>query len=99
MSTSVRTTPSDRRAAPISSQRWQYGLPYNSTFIGQPRNRDESHALAAAYLQRDDGVLVQAGKQLVELLDRLELGVLARVHHGEKNVALAHVGLGVGPHV
>src|SRR5688572_27890291 len=99
MSTSANATPRDRRAAAISSQRWQYLRPYSSTFIGQTRNGDESHALAAPDLQRDDGALVEPGKQLVELLDALQLGVLALVHHGEQDVALAHVGLRVGPHV
>src|SRR5262245_25584689 len=80
MSTSVNATPSARRAAAISSHRWQYGRPYISTFVSEPRNRNEGDAFAATHLQRDHRALVEAGQQPVELLHRAQLGVLALVH-------------------
>src|SRR5512134_2863656 len=98
-SISSNATPSARSSAAICSHKWQPRRPYSLTLIGEPGDRHERRALAAPDLKRDDRVLVQAGKQLVELLDRPELGVLTLVYQGKEHVALAHVGLGVGPHL
>ena len=71
----------------------------NQPFAGQAGNGHERRGLAAPHLQGDHRVAVEAGEQLVELLDRLQLGVLALVDQRQQHVALAHVRLGVGAHV
>ena len=56
-----------------------FSLEGRLTLIGQPGDGDERGGFPAPYLKRDDRALVQAGEQLVELVDRFELGVLSFV--------------------
>src|SRR5688572_15004699 len=98
-STSSKSMPSERSWAAISSQRWQPSRLYSLAFVSEARDGHERGAFAALHLQGDHRVLVEPGEDLVELLDRFQLRVLALVHHGEQHIALANVGLGVRPHV
>src|SRR5687768_14670196 len=90
---------SARNCAAISSQRWQPSRLYSLALVSKTRDGDERGALAAPHLERDDGVLVEAGEELVELLHGFQFRVLALVHHGEKHVALAYVRLRIRAHV
>src|SRR4051812_26642232 len=70
----------------------------HSTLIGQARDRDERGTFAAPYLERQHGTLVQAGEQLVELIDRFQLDVLPFVDNHHQHIALPDIDLRIGPH-
>src|SRR5687767_7326933 len=70
-----------------------------SALVGEAVDGDEGHRFAAPHLQRDHGVLVQAREDLVQLLHRAQIGVLALVHQAHEDVAAAQLGARVLAHL
>src|SRR4051812_10834091 len=71
-------------------------LERNSALVGEPRDRHEGGTLAAPHLECQHGTLVEPGEHLVELVDRLELGLLALVDDHQQHIAFSDVDLRVG---
>src|SRR3954468_4150681 len=93
-----KAMPKARSRRATRSPRWHPARPKSLAFVSQSGDGDEGDRLAPLDLQRDHRALVEAGEQLVELIDRLELSMLALVDHGEQHIALAHVGARAGLH-
>src|SRR2546425_2507935 len=77
----------------------QPAILFDLAFVGQPRDRDEGHGVPASHLEGEHGALVEAGEQLVELLDRPQLDMLTLVDQRQQHVAAPYVGARVGPYI